>query len=75
MPDEEIPPGEKVAAEVSKIKPITYDQKDMLVSLFNDLSVAHKRLSTAAGMMSLLCKVITPEQLMLIMKSSIWPMI
>ena len=36
MPDEEIPSGEKVAAKVSQIKPITYNQKDMLVSLFDD---------------------------------------
>ena len=75
MPDEEIPPAEKVAAEVSVIKPITYNQKDMLVSLFDDLSVAHERLSRAAGTMSSLCKVMTPEQLMLLMKSSIRPMI
>ena len=75
MPDEEIPPGEKVAAEVSQIKPITYDQKDMLVLLFDDLSMAHERLSRAAGSMSSLCKVMTPEQLMLIMKSSVRPMI
>ena len=47
----------------------------MLGSLFNDLSVAHERLSRAAGTMSLLCKVMTPEQLMLIIKSWIWPMI
>ena len=71
MPDEKIPPGEKVAAKVFQIKPITYNQKDMLVLLFNDLSVAHERLSRAAGTMSSLCKVMTPEQLMLIMKSSI----
>ena len=71
MPDKEIPPGKKVAAEVSQIKQITYDQKDMLVSLFNDLSVAHERLSRAAGTMSSLCKVMTPEQPMLIMKSSV----
>ena len=75
MPDEEIPPGEKVAAKVSQIQPITYDQKDMLVSLFDDLSVAPERLSRAAGMMSSLCKRMTPEQLILIMKSSIQPMI
>ena len=67
MPDEEIPPGEKVAAEVSQVKPITYDQKDMLVSLFDNFIIAHKRLSKAAGTISSLCKVMTPEQLMLIM--------
>ena len=60
---------------MSQIKPITYDQKDMLVSLFNDLSMTHERLSRAAGMMSSLCKMMTPEQLMLIMKSRIRPMI
>ena len=75
MLDEVIPPGEKVAAEVSQVKPITYDQKDMLVSLFDDSSIAHERLSRAAGTMSSLCKVMIPEQLMLIMKGSVWLMI
>ena len=75
MPDEEIPPGEKVAAKVSQIKPITYDQKEMLVSLFDDLSMAHERLSRVASSMSSLCKVMTQEQLMLIMKSSVQPML
>ena len=49
MPDEEIPPGKKVSAKVSQIKPIIYNWKDMLVSLFDDLSMAHERLSQAAG--------------------------
>ena len=75
MPEEDIPPGERVAAEVSQIKPITHDQKDMLASLFDNLSVAHERLSRAVGTMSSMCKVMSPEQLMLIMKSSMWPLI
>ena len=52
------PQTEKVAAEVSQTKPITYDQKDTLVLRFDDLIVAHKRLSRAAGTMSSLCKLI-----------------
>lgn len=74
MLDEDAPPGERVVAEVSQVKPITYDQKDMLVSLFDDLSVVHDRLARAAGKMPSLSKVMLPEQLMLIMKSSVWPL-
>ena len=71
MPEEDIPSGEKGAAEISQIKAITYDQKDMLVLLFDDLSVVHERLSRVAGTVLSLCKVMSPEQLMLITKSSV----
>ena len=33
MPEEEVPPGEKVATDVLQIKPLQYDQNDMIVSL------------------------------------------
>ena len=75
MPEEDIPPGEKVAAHILQIKPIMYDQKDMLVSLFDDLTIAHERLSRVAGTMSSLCKVLSLDQLMLVMKSSICPLV
>ena len=47
----------------------------MLVSLFDDLTVAHERLSRVVGTMSSLCKVLSPDQLMLVMKSSICPLV
>ena len=74
MPDEDIPEGAKVAVDVSNIKPLTYDQKDMIVSLFDDIVVAHEHLAHATGMMSSLCKVMDPQQLMLIMQYSIHPL-
>ena len=75
MPEEEIPPGKRVAANISQIKPITHKQKDMLVSLFDDLTIMHERLGHVAGMMSSLCKVMAPKQLMLVMKCSVCPLI
>ena len=42
IPDEDIPEGFHVAMDVSKMKPLTFEQKDMIVSLFNDLAVAHE---------------------------------
>ena len=41
MPEEDIPEGEKIVADVSQVKPLTYDQKDLIVSLFDNLSIAH----------------------------------
>ena len=61
MPDVEIPPREKIAVDVSNIKPIIHDQRDMLVSLFNDISIAHERLGQAMGTMSSLCKVMNSK--------------
>ena len=69
MPEEDIPISEKMAAEASNIKPLTHAQKDMIVSLFDDISVAHEHLAQVAGTMSSLCKVLDLQQLMLIMKN------
>ena len=75
MPDEDIPEGEKVAADVSQIKPLTYNQKDLIVSLFDNLSIAHEHLGRAAANMSSLCKAMDPDQLMLIMRCSVRPLV
>ena len=75
IPDIQIPPREQIAVDVLNIKPITHDQKDILISLFDDISIAHERLGQAAGTISSLCKVMNPEQLILIMKCSIQPLI
>ena len=72
---EDIPNSEKMAAEASNIKPLTYDQKDMIVSLFDDISVVHEHLAWAAGIMSSLCKVLDPEQLLLVMRNTVCPLI
>ena len=42
IPEEDIPEGGKFAAEVSHNCLFTYDQKDMIVSLFDDVSIAHE---------------------------------
>ena len=64
-----------MVAEASSIKPLTYDQKDMIVSLFDNITVAHVHLARAAGTMSNLCKVLDPQQLMLIMNNAVCPLI
>ena len=75
MPEEDIPEGEKVVADVSQIKPLTYNQKDLIVSLFDNLSIAHEHLGRAAANMSSLCKAMDLDQLMLIMKCSVRPLV
>ena len=75
MPEEDIPEGEKIVADVSQVKPLTYDQKDLIVSLFDNLSIAHEHLGRAAANMSSLCKVMNPDQLLLIMKCSMRPLV
>ena len=75
MPIEDIPEGGKMVAETSNIKPLTYDQKDMIVSLFDDIAVAHEHLARVVGTISSLCKVLEPQQLMLIMNNTVCPLI
>ena len=60
MPKEDIPISEKMVAEALNLKPLMYAQKDMIVFLFNDISVAHEHLAWAAGTMSSFCKVFEP---------------
>ena len=74
MPDEDVPEGAKVTVDISNIKPLTYDQKDMIVSLFDNISVVHEHFAHAAEMMSSLCKVMDLQQLILIMQCSIHPL-
>ena len=40
IPDEDIPEGLWVVMDISNVKPLTFEQKDMIISLFNDLAVA-----------------------------------
>ena len=44
IPDEDIPEGLQVVMDISNVKLLTFEQKDMIVSLFNDLAVAHDQL-------------------------------
>ena len=60
MPDEDIPAGTQVLGVVEHINPLTYDQKDLLVELFDDLEVAHDRMARVCGRMSSLAKVLGP---------------
>ena len=71
MPDEDIPMGPHNLEVVENIKPLSYDQKDMLVELFDDLKVAHDRMSMVCARMSTLAKVLNPSQFMLVMKATI----
>ena len=45
------------------------------MSLFDNLSIAHEHLSRVAANMSSLCKAMDPDQLMLIMKCSVRPLV
>ena len=56
MPDEDIPEGEKIVADISQVKALFYAQKDLIVSLFDNLSITHEHLNRAAANMSSLCE-------------------
>ena len=51
MPKEDIPAGLQVLGAVEDIKPLSHDQKDMLVGLFDILEMAHKRMVRVCGPM------------------------
>ena len=72
MPVEDIPDSENMAAEASNIKPLTYN---MIISLFGNISVVHEYLAWAPGTMSSLCKLLDPQQLLLVMRNAVHPLI
>ena len=72
---EGIPQGERVAQEVASLKPLTYDNKDMLMELFNDLEVARNHMARVCRHLSSLLKILTPGQLMIVLKACNHPMI
>ena len=59
MLSEDIAYGDTMARMVGDIKPLNYDQKDMIIELFDDLKVAHKRMACVSGRMSSLTKTLT----------------
>lgn len=75
MSSEKIPCGTSMAGMVENIKPLIFDQKDMLVELFNDLEVAHNHMARICGRLSSLSKVLNPAQLMLVLKATVRPMV
>ena len=75
MLEEEIPAGSQILEAVENIKSLSFDQKDLLVELFDDLEVTHDRMARVCGWMSTLAKVLNPSQLILVMKAKIRPMI
>ena len=52
---------------MSQIKPLNYNQNDIIVSLFDDLTITHEHLGRAASTMS--------NQLLLLMKCSVHPLV
>ena len=75
MPEEETPEGEEVAHLVQDINPISPEAKDMIVALMDHTAVACHHVGLPAECLLTLVKICTPEQLMIIMKCSIHPMV
>ena len=75
MPEEETPEGGEVAHLVQGINPISLEVKDMTVALMDHTAVACHHVGLAAECLLTLAKICTPEQLMIIMKCSIHPLV
>ena len=75
MPDEDMPEGLDVMRWVHEMKPISLDMKDLIVILLDHTAATCRHASLTAECLSSLAKVCTPEQLMLIMKCLVQPMV
>ena len=75
MPDKEVPEDKDVTHCIEKIKPISEEVKDMIVALMDHSAAACHHATLAAECLSTLAKSCTLEQLMLIMKCYVRPMV
>ena len=68
MPEEDMPEGIDVTRQIHKMKPISLDVKDIIVVLLDHTAAACHSTGLVAEQLSLLAKICTPEQMMIIMK-------
>ena len=58
MPPKDIPSGSEVASFIEEIVPLTDNQRNLLIELFDDLEVAHKHLGRSCSALSRLLRML-----------------
>ena len=75
LPENELPPAADVARAVREIDTLSGEDQELIVELFDTLEVVHDQLATVSGLIGRLARKLKPNQLMLVLKSSIRPLI
>ena len=75
LPSDEIPRGSSVIQLAQREETLTEADQRVIAELFEALEVTHDHLATACSLLGRLSRTLKPEQLMIIIKASIRPLI
>ena len=75
MPLTEIQKGEDVVKDIDSLEPITEEQKRQISELFEDLELAHEQVACTCSLLAILSRSLTLHQLVVLLKSSIRPLV
>ena len=75
LPTEEVPSAPGVIQSAQRVETLTDADQRGILELFEALETAHDQLATACSLLGRLSRTLKPEQLMIIIKASIRPLI
>ena len=75
MPLAEIPSGKDVVADIDNLEPLMEEQRRQISELFEDMELAHEQLACTCSLLAILSRSLTSHQLVLLLKSSIRPLV
>ena len=75
MPPAEVPTGQDVVTIIEDMEPLTDEQRRQISELFEDLELAHEQLARTCSSLAILSRSLTSQQLILLLKSSIRPLV
>ena len=72
---EEISSGSSISSNIHKEEALTDEQKNLISKLFEDLEMAYNHAARACGLLRMLSRSLSLQQLQILLKSSIKPLI
>ena len=75
VPDEDIPAAAQVLQTIENPDDVTEEDRSLIGDLFDSLAVAHSELASACNTLSRQWQKIKPQQLMMVLQSSVHPLI
>ena len=75
MPEEDLPSGSEIMAQVRNLDDITPQQGELFAELIKELEVAHDSLSKASSILGRLSRSLSGKKLLTVLKASICPLI
>ena len=75
LPENEIPSATDVTQAVREIDTLSKEDQEVIAEVFDTLEVIHNQLATVSSLIGVLARKLKPNQLMLVLKSSIRPLI